>query len=121
MYEITIDPDKAPQIERLISDYSNDLSLSLVEPFYAKQFDRIQGDNFGAVKKEMSNAILAPGLMFTPADPRYYEQWHYNNTGQTGGTVDADIDLSEAWDIQTGNSGVIVSDHDGGLDYAHED
>ncbi|MEO0551682.1 MAG: S8 family serine peptidase [Bacteroidota bacterium] len=120
-YEITFDPDKAPQIERLISDYSNDLSLSLVEPIYAKQFDRIQGDNFGAVKKEMSNAILAPGLMFTPADPRYNEQWHYNNTGQTGGTVDADIDLSEAWDIQTGNSGVIVSVHDGGIDYAHED
>ncbi len=54
-------------------------------------------------------------------DPRYDEQWHYNNTGQTGGTVDADIDLPEAWAIQTGVSDVIVSVHDGGIDFDHED
>ena len=54
-------------------------------------------------------------------DPRYNEQWHYNNTGQTGGTVDADIDLPEAWAIQTGMSNIIVSVHDGGVDTDHED
>lgn len=54
-------------------------------------------------------------------DPRYNEQWHYNNTGQTGGTIDADIDLPEAWVIQTGSTDVIVSIHDGGIDVDHED
>ena len=37
------------------------------------------------------------------------EQWGLHNTGQTGGTPDADIDAVEAWDITTGSSGVIVA------------
>jgi len=54
-------------------------------------------------------------------DPLFSQQWHYNNTGQSGGTVDADVDLPEAWAIQTGENDVIVSVHDGGIDYDHED
>lgn len=37
-----------------------------------------------------------------PGDPSITQQWHHNNTGQTGGTADADIDSDEAWDITTG-------------------
>src|SRR4026209_354129 len=39
----------------------------------------------------------------TPNDPRYDDQWGWNNTGQTGGTVDADIDAPEAWNVFTGS------------------
>jgi len=60
-------------------------------------------------------------LNFTPNDPSYPTQWHYNNTGQTGGTPDADIDLPEAWDIETGDPSVIVSDLDTGQDLDHPD
>ncbi len=41
---------------------------------------------------------------FTPNDPRFVNQWHLNNTGQGGGTVDADSDLPEAWDVIPGGS-----------------
>lgn len=58
---------------------------------------------------------------WSPADPQYLNQWHYNNTGQQGGTVDADIDLPEAWDIQKGNPNVIVAVVDGGVDTSHPD
>src|SRR3954449_2581385 len=34
----------------------------------------------------------------TPNDPRYAEEYGLNNTGQTGGTPDADIDAPEGWD-----------------------
>ena len=34
----------------------------------------------------------------TPNDPRFSELWGLNNTGQTGGTADADIDAPEAWE-----------------------
>ena len=34
----------------------------------------------------------------TPNDPRYGELYGLNNTGQTGGTTDADIDAPEGWD-----------------------
>ena len=45
-----------------------------------------------------------------PNDVSFSEQWHHNNTGQTGGTVDADIDSDLAWDITTG--GTTASGHD---------
>lgn len=45
-----------------------------------------------------------------PGDPSITQQWHHNNTGQTGGTVDADIDSDLAWDITTG--GTTASGHD---------
>lgn len=57
----------------------------------------------------------------TPDDTRYGEAWGLNNTGQTGGTLDADIDAPEAWDITTGNPGIIVADIDSGIDLSHED
>ncbi|PWJ43368.1 Ig-like domain-containing protein [Sediminitomix flava] len=57
----------------------------------------------------------------SPNDPSFGAQWHYDNTGQTGGTVGADIKLLEAWNVQTGDDRVVVSIHDSGIDYNHED
>lgn len=37
-----------------------------------------------------------------PNDANFTDQWHHVNTGQTGGTADADIDSDLAWDITTG-------------------
>lgn len=45
-----------------------------------------------------------------PNDATFTSQWHHNNTGQTGGTADADIDSDLAWDITTG--GTTASGHD---------
>ncbi|MEO0510023.1 MAG: S8 family serine peptidase [Verrucomicrobiota bacterium] len=57
-----------------------------------------------------------------PDDPDYANlQWSLENTGQTAGTVDADIDAEEAWDIETGSSDVIVAVIDTGVDLDHLD
>ena len=57
----------------------------------------------------------------TPNDPGFSSLWGLNNTGQTGGTADADIDAPEAWDLTTGSSSVIVAVLDTGVDYNHPD
>lgn len=56
-----------------------------------------------------------------PSDPRFSELWGMNNTGQTGGTADADVDALEAWDISTGDPGIVVAVIDTGVDYDHVD
>jgi len=70
-------------------------------------------------------AALAP---FFPDDPRYGDQWHYNNTGQTNipdqgevGTPGVDVNLPEAHEINTGSSDVIISVVDSGIDLDHPD
>jgi len=60
-------------------------------------------------------------LKTVPDDPEFPKQWPLNNTGQTNGTDDADVDAPEAWDIETGSSNVVIAIVDTGIDYTHED
>ena len=57
----------------------------------------------------------------TPNDPLFAEQSALENTGQTGGKWDADIDASAAWSVTTGNVPTIIAVLDTGVDYTHED
>jgi thermitase len=56
-----------------------------------------------------------------PNDPRVGQQYPFDNTGQTGGTNDADIDAKEAWDKTRGSSTVRIAVLDTGIDQNHED
>lgn len=56
-----------------------------------------------------------------PNDSSFTQQWGLNNTGQTGGTNDADIDAPEAWDAETGSPSVVVAVADSGTQYLHPD
>ncbi len=51
----------------------------------------------------------------TANDPNYVDQWHMNQAN------DADVDAPEAWDIETGNTQIIVADMDTGVRYFHKD
>src|SRR5689334_14009847 len=61
-----------------------------------------------------------------PNDPRFGELYGLNNTGQTGGTADADIDAPEGWDAAglgtfPNSGGVKVGIVDTGILTTHED
>jgi thermitase len=61
-----------------------------------------------------------------PNDPRFGELYGLNNTGQTGGTPDADIDAPEGWDaaglgLFPSAGGVKVGVVDTGILSTHED
>ena len=57
---------------------------------------------------------------FSPSDPRYGEQWQWRNTGATGGTPGADVNVEPAWD-HTFGAGVRVAVIDNGFDADHQD
>jgi len=57
----------------------------------------------------------------SPDDTSFDSLWGLNNTGQSGGTPDADIDAPEAWDITTGSPDVIIAIIDTGVAYEHPD
>jgi len=60
-------------------------------------------------------------IQMIPDDPRFPDQWGLHNTGQTGGSEDADIDAPEAWYGTTGSPNVTVAVIDSGVDINHED
>ncbi len=57
----------------------------------------------------------------TPNDSLFADLWGLHNTGQNGGTPDADIDAPEAWSLSTGSGNVVVGVIDTGVDYNHQD
>lgn len=56
-----------------------------------------------------------------PNDTYRADQWSLRNTGQHGGTSDADIDADDAWDITTGSEEVIIAILDEGVETGHDD
>ncbi|QTA86592.1 carboxypeptidase regulatory-like domain-containing protein [Desulfonema magnum] len=84
-------------VEDVLTRYWNDPAVEYIEPNYIIR---------------LNNA--------TPDDPGFSELWGLNNTGQTSGQTDADIDAPEAWEIETGNE-VVVAVIDSGVDYNHPD
>jgi subtilisin family serine protease len=61
-----------------------------------------------------------------PNDPRFQDQWYFQNIGQSGGTPGIDLQMPLAWDISTGgispgNDTIVLCIIDNGLDTAHLD
>jgi thermitase len=66
---------------------------------------QVEGKTVAAVKRLSRSAgvrYAEPNYVYhalaTPNDPRFGELYGLHNTGQTGGTADADIDAPEGWD-----------------------
>ncbi len=70
---------------------------------------------------ERVEVVAVDELLGIPNDPLFDLQWQHHNTGQTGGTEDADMDSPEAWELGTGNPTGIVGLLDSGVDHDHED
>ena len=64
------------------------------------------------IKQQQPRAVLN--------DPEIGSQWHLNNTGQGGGTIGEDANVTAAWDIVDGN-GVTIAIIDDGFAHTHTD
>ncbi|MDP6234288.1 MAG: hypothetical protein QF364_00420, partial [Candidatus Poseidoniaceae archaeon] len=52
---------------------------------------------------------------WVPNDPKFSDQWHLQNTGQTGGVSGEDVNITGAWNTYKG-SGIVIGIVDDGLD-----
>lgn len=73
------------------------------------------------VKFAEPDMLLRSTKSLIPNDPLFPSQWGLHNTGQSGGTVDMDLDGPEAWDITTGDPSIIVVILDDGVQQDHPD
>jgi len=102
-------------------------------PFVSNQF-LISVSNSSKNALQMANDYQESGLVvfshpnclvnieynYIPSDTNFSEQWHLNNDGTTG-TIDADIDAIEAWDITRGDPSVVIAVIDGGFQITNQD
>jgi serine protease len=78
-----------------------------------------QWSKYGVVAYAEPNYTIRANVV--PNDPMNGQLYGQNNTGQNGGTVDADMDAAEAWDVTTGSFRTVVAVIDTGVDYTHPD
>jgi len=97
------DTDTGRNIEQVISEYRDHPNIEYIEPNYYPYLATEADDGQG----------------LTPSDPHLNQQWGLHNTGQNGGTPDADINAPEAWNIATGSPSVKVAVIDTGVDWKH--
>jgi hypothetical protein len=60
-------------------------------------------------------------LRGTPNDSLFHLQWNMQNLGQFNGTVDADVDATDAWDHGKGSSSDLIGVIDGGVSPSNPD
>ena len=107
-YEVAFDDTLSAEVQQVLAHYRANPLITLAEPVYLHAL-------------RSSSTAQAGGNTVFANDPRFAEQWHYQNTGQSGGTVGADIQLPSAWSVTRGDTRVIVAIIDGGIDTEHED
>jgi len=95
-------------------------------PRFSRIF-RIQVSDKSKIDSVIAALSRVPGILFAEknmdaklfADPTYTNQWHLNNTGQSGGTTGADIKAEQAWGIFTGSSSIKIGIFDTGVEISH--
>lgn len=70
---------------------------------------------------EIAEADHVLSAQVIPSDPSFPQLWGMNNTGQSSGSADADIDSPEAWDRHTGSRNILVAVIDTGIQANHPD
>lgn len=114
-YVITVNVNNETEMLQCIQDYNINPDIEIAEPFINYQLIKPIEQTPIKEKSEVINNSTFPD------DPDFNKQWHYHNTGQEGGTAGADIDLKRAWEIETGDTSVIVAIIDGGVQASHPD
>lgn len=118
-YEVKM--DKHVPVSDVLRSYQSDKNILRAEAVLQKAIVGSSQNNFGPRVVTKTAAGSDDALPEAPNDPLLRRQWHYNNTGQSGGTAGADISLFEAWRTETGRPEVVIAVTDGGIQTDHPD
>jgi subtilisin family serine protease/WD40 repeat protein len=75
----------------------------------------------GVAYAEPNYLVSTAATQRIPNDTKFTSLWGMHNTGQSGGTADADVDAPEAWGRHTGTGNVVVAVIDTGVNHSHTD
>lgn len=101
-------------ILKAINQLSNTGEFLYVEPDYI-------GSGSGK-KIQSSSLVINNSLLTTPDDTYFTRQWGFKNDGTfplSNATIGADVDMTLAWDVTTGNSDMIIAVLDSGIRFSH--
>lgn len=107
--------------EYLINVLGNDANdvFNSVRQLSQAPFIKWASPNLGFQPKLCQRPVRSNNI---PNDKLFPRQWHLNNTGQSGGTPNADINAPEAWEITNGGDpNIVVAVLDNGVEYNHPD
>lgn len=117
-YQIEVDKHLNPQ--DVAKAFAKVGEVQHSEPILQKNL--IDADKkFKAISLDELERVSQSSSVVTMDDPLLENQWHYFNDGTNDRRIDASIQLNKAWEEVTGNSNIIVSIHDEGIDVNHED
>jgi hypothetical protein len=122
----TADLNGTPTNLRLVKTLSKSMNIFLVESSQSNEknlLDKIKSTS-GVLIAQYNHYVRE--RVNVPDDTYFSSMWSLDNTGQSGGTVDADIDAPEAWNIATGGltatgDTIVVAVIDGGFQLTHAD
>ena len=103
-------------VEQLISNNSNNPAIEYMELDYIITLPAVP-----TTSPTQVNSGTTTSQTTLPNDTEFSKLWGLNNTGQTGGKPDADIDAPEAFALVTGTQKKAVGVIDSGIDYNHPD
>lgn len=119
-YEIDIEDSSKAPYEALAFALEQSRGVDGVQ--IAESVPMIQEPTTAYKLVEVDPSLRAANSVSGFNDPELHKQWHYNNVGQTlRSKPGADINLFEAWKMETGKPNVAVAIVDGGVDFLHED
>lgn len=113
-YVVDIDPGQSAK--EAVRKYKGIAEIQIAET----EKEKVLSDyNFTTIKEKGRKKTSDAASYFN--DPSLPDQWHYNNTGQTGYLNGSDVNLFKAWDIVKGSPDIVISIHDQGVDTEHPD
>ncbi|CAL2108717.1 S8 family serine peptidase [Tenacibaculum sp. 190524A02b] len=120
-YEIEFNAKE--NIDDVVRAYQKTTAIEIAESVREIIFyDGYKKDKSKISIAKLTNQENEINLLVAPNDPNYNEQWHYKNTGQSPDAIAGnDINLEEAWKLETGSKQVIVAIEDTGFDVTHPD